>query len=68
MLVLEPIARAVTPWWHDAAARFTACGGRADEWRFPADLPPLLRLFDQAAGLSHRELKVRTLFAPRQRL
>jgi hypothetical protein len=64
VLVLEPIARAVSPWWDATAARFTAAGGRADEWRFPVVLPPLLRKFDDAAGLSHRELKLRTLFAP----
>ena len=66
VLVLEPIARGITPWWDRTAARFTAAGGRADEWRFPVALPPLLRKFDDAAGLSHRELKLRTLFAPAQ--
>jgi SAM-dependent methyltransferase len=62
VLVLEPIARAVTPWWEAAAARAVAAGGRADEWRFTVDLPPLLQLFDRAAGLNHRELKLRTIY------
>ena len=62
VLVLEPIARSVTPWWNDTAGWVTRAGGRADEWRFPVDLPPLLRLFDKAAGLKHAELKVRTLW------
>jgi hypothetical protein len=62
VLILEPIARSVTPWWDATAARVTAAGGRADEWRFEVDLPPMLRLFDKAAGLNHRELTVRTLF------
>jgi SAM-dependent methyltransferase len=62
VLVLEPIARAVSPWWGTAAERVVRAGGRADEWRFPVDLPPLLRLFDKAAGLRHDELKVRTLW------
>ena len=62
VLILEPIARSVTPWWDVAAARIVAAGGRADEWRFDVDLPPLLQLFDKAAGLNHRELKVRTLY------
>jgi hypothetical protein len=61
ILVLEPIARRITPWWDDTARRVVACGGRADEWRIPVELPPLLRLFDTAAGLDHRELTVRTL-------
>ena len=61
VLILEPIARSVTPWWDATAARVAAAGGRADEWRFEVDLPPMLKLFDKAAGLNHRELKVRTL-------
>lgn len=63
-LVLEPIARGVTPWWDATAARITSAGGRADEWKIPVDLPPLLRLFDRSAGLNHRELKLRSLYLP----
>ena len=61
ILVAEPIARGVAPWWDDAAARFVEAGGRADEWRFPVELPPLLRLFDRATGLRHDVLTARTL-------
>ena len=64
VLVLEPIARGVTPWWGATAARVIAAGGRADEWRIPVELPPLLQLLDRAAGLHHRELKLRTLYLP----
>ena len=63
VLVIEPIARGIAPWWDDMAARFAAFGGRADEWRLPIDLPPLLQKFDRAAGLNHRELTFRSLFA-----
>jgi hypothetical protein len=63
VLVLEPIARGITPWWDQTADRFEAAGGRADEWSFEVELPASLRLFDKAAGLNHRELKVRSLFA-----
>ena len=63
-VVIEPIARGVTPWWEPAAARVIAAGGRADEWKFPVELPPLLRLFDRAAGLNHREIKLRSLYLP----
>jgi hypothetical protein len=62
VLVVEPIARSITPWWDDFATRVVAAGGRADEWRFAVDLPPLLRLFDKAAGLNHRELTARSLY------
>ena len=62
LLVLEPIARSIAPWWDRTADRFRSIGGRAEEWRFPVDLPPLLRTLDHAAGLNHRELKLRTIY------
>jgi hypothetical protein len=64
VLVLEPIARSVAPWWDDAASRAAAAGGRADEWRFSVQLPPLLQTLDRAAGLDHRELTVRSIWLP----
>lgn len=67
VLILEPIARAIAPWWDEAAARVVAGGGRADEWRIETDLPPLLRLLDKAAGLDHRVIKARSLFIGRNR-
>jgi SAM-dependent methyltransferase len=62
VLVIEPIARAVAPWWDDMSTRFAAVGGQVDEWHLPIDLPPLLQTFDRAAGLNHRELTFRSLF------
>jgi ubiquinone/menaquinone biosynthesis C-methylase UbiE len=62
VLVLEPIARAVAPWWRDLAARMRDIGGRADEWRFTLALPLLVQHFDRAAGLDHREVTVRSLY------
>src|SRR5512138_2483630 len=64
VLVLEPIARSVAPWWDDAASRAVAAGGRADQWRFRVQLPPLLQTLDRAAGLDHRELTVRSIWLP----
>jgi len=64
VLILEPIARSVAPWWGDTARRAEGAGGRADEWRFEVDLPPLLRTLDKAAGLDHRELTVRSIWLP----
>ena len=64
VLILEPIARGIAPWWDDTARRAAGAGGRADEWRFEADLPPLLRTLDKAAGLNHRELTVRSIWLP----
>jgi hypothetical protein len=62
VLVLEPIARTVTPWWNETAARFAAAGGRADEWQLQTNLPPSTALLGKAAGLNSREIKVRSLF------
>jgi SAM-dependent methyltransferase len=59
----EPIARRISPWWNQTASRIEAAGGRADEWRFDVDLPPLVRLLDKAAGLNHRELTLRSLYS-----
>ncbi len=62
VLVLEPIARSVTPWWNEAAARIVAAGGRADEWQLDTALPPAAALLGKAAGLNSREIKVRSLY------
>ena len=64
VLILEPIARGVAPWWDETARRASAAGGRADQWRFAVELPPLLRTLDKAAGLNHRELTVRSIWLP----
>ena len=62
VLVIEPIARRVAPWWSGWEETFTARGGCAGEWRFPYDLPQRQREFARAAGLDPRELTPRTLF------
>jgi SAM-dependent methyltransferase len=62
VLIVEPIARRVTPWWADWERAFKAAGGRADEWRFPADLPARQKSLAQAAGLDPRELTAKSLF------
>jgi hypothetical protein len=62
ILVLEPIARAITPWWDQTARRFVEAGGRTDEWRLPAELPSSLRMLGRAAGLRLRELTMRSLY------
>jgi hypothetical protein len=64
VLIIEPISRSVSPWWDAVADRLGRIGGRANEWRFPVELPPLLRLLDKAAGLDHRELTARSIYLP----
>ena len=64
VLVVEPLARRALGWWADWAQAFAGRGGRHDEWRFPAGLPPLLARLDRAAGLDHRDLTGRSLYLP----
>ncbi len=64
VLVVEPLARRDLPFWDEWSAQFQAAGGRADEWRFPAALPPTLKLLDKAAGLDHHTLTGRSLYLP----
>jgi SAM-dependent methyltransferase len=58
LVVIEPIARGVTPWWEQWRA---ALGGQSRDWRFRVELPAVLRDFDKSAGLDHRELTARSL-------
>jgi hypothetical protein len=64
VLIVEPIAGAVAPWWPEWCARFGPLGGRADTWRFVMPLPSIVARLDRAAGLDHRELKARSLYVP----
>jgi hypothetical protein len=64
VLVVEPIARRVNPWWPEWAESVRAAGGREDEWRFRPELPARLALLGKAAGLDSRELTGRTLVLP----
>ncbi len=61
VLVIEPLAGFVAPWWDEWRAAFASAGGRADEWRVRAELPAIVEKLDRAAGLNHRELKARSL-------
>lgn len=67
VLVVEPIAGRVSPWWPPWAERVALAGGRADEWRFRVPLPALVARLDRAAGLDHAELTARTLWLPRRK-
>jgi hypothetical protein len=64
VLVIEPIARGIAPWWDRWKDRVITAGGRADEWRFRVPLPPIVSKLDRAAGMDHRELTARSLWHP----
>lgn len=61
VLVIEPIAGFVSPWWNEWRRAFEGVGGVAREWRFRAELPAIVEKLDRAAGLNHGELKARSL-------
>jgi hypothetical protein len=62
VLIVEPIARRLAPWWSEWQSAFAAAGGRADEWRLASTLPPRQRQLAKSAGLNPQELTARTLF------
>jgi len=62
ILIVEPLAGFVAPWWSRWRDAFERAGGRADEWRVRVDLPPIVAKLDRAAGLNHREITGRSLF------
>jgi methyltransferase family protein len=62
LLVIEPLAGFVAPWWAKWRALIEAAGGRADEWRFRIELPAIVAKLDRASGLNHRELTGRSLW------
>lgn len=62
VLVVEPIAKSLAPWWPAWADAVRAAGGREDTWRVPVDLPGVTARLDRAAGLDHRELTGRSLY------
>jgi hypothetical protein len=62
VLIVEPLAKFVAPWWDDWRRRVEAAGGRVDEWRFRVELPAIVAKLDRAAGLDHRELTGRSFW------
>jgi hypothetical protein len=65
VLIVEPLARSAARWWGEWQHAFAAARGRADEWRFHVELPPIVAKLDRAAGLDHRELTGRSLYISR---
>ena len=62
VLVVEPLAGFVAPWWPTWQRAFQSSGGRANEWRTRVSLPAVVEKLDRAAGLNHRELTGRSLW------
>ena len=62
VLVVEPLAGFVAPWWNRWRDVFEKAGGRGDEWRLNVELPAIVAKLDRAASLDHRELTGRSLW------
>jgi len=62
ILILEPVARRVAPWWPQWAERFEDAGGRNDTWSLSLPFPDWFVDFDRATGLNHAVVKARSLF------
>jgi Methyltransferase domain len=62
VLVVEPVAGFVARWWNRWRDAFEHAGGRGDEWRIRAELPPIVAKLDRAAGMNHREITGRSLW------
>ena len=62
VLIVEPMAGFVAPWWSKWRRLVEAAGGRSDEWRIRPQLPPIVAKLDKAAGLDHREITGRSLW------
>lgn len=63
VLIVEPISLRISPWWEEWAEAFLLMGGRADEWKIRADLPPIVKQLAKASSLRPDALTARSLFA-----
>jgi SAM-dependent methyltransferase len=64
VLIMEPIARSLTPWWPVWQQAFEAAGGQQTPLRLRLRLPERMALLSRAAGLDHQELTARCLSLP----
>ncbi|MBP6717169.1 MAG: class I SAM-dependent methyltransferase [Acidobacteria bacterium] len=62
VLIIEPLARGAAPWWREWATAFAGVGGRADEWKFAVDLPPMISELSSRAGFHREYLGARSLW------
>lgn len=64
LLLLEPLARRIAPWWPSWAARLVPLGVRDLALHLETDLPEWIARLDAASGLDHSTLGVRALVGP----
>lgn len=64
LLVLEPLARGISPWWEESARRLTPSGVEAALFKWRIERPAWIERLDDASGLDHREIGARALWGP----
>src|SRR5262245_2640413 len=64
ILVLEPLARGVSPWWDDFAAALAPVGAASALLKWTIERPAWIARLDAASRLDHRELGARVLWGP----
>ncbi len=64
IVLIEPLAKRIAPWWPTFARALVAYGVRDVEIRFEPPLPRWIERLDEASGLDHRELRARALLWP----
>jgi len=64
VLVLEPLAGFVSPWWAPLSREVESAGVRETQVKARVKLPEWIERMDRAAGLDHSELGARVLHGP----
>ncbi len=67
LLLIEPLARGIAPWWNDVARALAPLGARTLESRRVIERPEWIARLDESAGLDHRELGARALICATSR-
>lgn len=62
LVILEPLARGVTPWWDEWEARLAPRGVLAGDVKADVNLPGPLDAFSASAGFRKKELGVRIMY------
>ena len=65
LVILEPLARGVAPWWDDWATRLAPHKVREGDIKAEVDLPAPLDSFSAAAGFRKKELGIRAMYSRR---
>jgi hypothetical protein len=62
LVVLEPLARGVAPWWDEWTTRLAKHGVKERDFKADVDLPSPLDSFSDAAGFRKKELGARVMW------